>query len=158
MKTLTGLFTGIMLLVLSVPLAAAQSDEDVMALVKETRSAIEKNADDAFKRILNGEHPFKNRDNPSKYVFILDTSLNVVAHPIKPQTVGKNLKGKPDSKGKMFRDEILATALRSGSGWVDYHFLNPKTKEESHKKSYFELVMGSDRKQYIVGSGKYFNE
>lgn len=158
MKTLTGIFAGFMLLVVSVPYAAAQSDEEVITLVKETRSAIEKNADGTFKRILNGEHPFKNRDNPSKYVFILDTSLNVVAHPIKPHAVGKNLKGKPDSKGKMFRDEILAKALRSGSGWVDYHFLNPKTKQESHKKSYFELVMGNNRKQYIVGSGKYFND
>lgn len=157
MKTLTGLFAVFLLFLVNFPFAVAQSDEEVIALVKETRSAIEKNADDAFKRILNGEHPFKNRSNPSEYVFILDTGLNVVAHPIKPHTVGKNLKGKPDSKGKMFRDEILARALKHGSGWVDYHYLNPKTKQETHKKSYFELVMGSDRKQYIVGSGKYFS-
>jgi signal transduction histidine kinase len=79
----------------------------------------------------------------------------VVAHAIKPQNRGKNLKGKPDIKGKMFRDEILAKALSDGSGWVDYYFVNPKTKQEAQKTSYFELVNGSDGKNYIVGCGKY---
>ena len=58
----------------------------------------------------------------------------------------------------MFRDEILATALEDGSGWVDYHFKNPKTGEVAHKVSYFELVTGSDGREYIVGSGKYFED
>ena len=81
-----------------------------------------------------------------------------MAHPIKPQNVGKNLKGKPDIKGKMFRDEMREIALKQGSGWVDYYYLNPKLKKETHKKSYFELVKGSDGKSYIVGSGKYFDK
>lgn len=156
MKALTTIFAGFSFLAASVTFAA-QTDEEVIALVKETRSAIERNADDTFRRILKAEHPFKNRDNASLYVFILDTGLNVVAHPIKPHTVGKNLKGKPDSKGKMFRDEILAKALKNGNGWEDYYYLNPKTKIETHKKSYFELVRGSNGKEYIVGSGKYFD-
>ena len=148
-------FYSIFLLLLSVNVATAQTKEEVIALVKVTRLAIEKNAVYTFGRILNAEHPYKNRDNPSLYVFILDTDLNVVAHPIKPQNRGKNLKGKPDIKGKMFRDEILAKALSDGSGWVDYYYVNPKTKLEAKKISYFELANGSDGKNYIVGCGKY---
>ena len=91
-------------------------------------------------------------------MFIHDIDLNVAAHAIKPHIVGKNLKGKPDIKGKMFRDEIKKEALTNGKGWVDYYFVNPKNQKETHKESYFELVRGSDGKQYIVGSGKYFDK
>ena len=149
--------TTILLLALT-HLAFAQTTEEVTALVKETRSAIENNAADTFQRILQAESPFKSKDNPSLYVFILDTELNVVAHPIQPQRVGNNMKGKPDIKGKLFRDEMLAIALKDGKGWVDYYYLNPETRHEMHKQSYFELANGSDGKQYIVGSGRYHDE
>lgn len=58
----------------------------------------------------------------------------------------------------MFRDEMLEKALKEGSGWIDYYFSNPKSKLEAHKNAYFELARGSDGKNYIVGSGKYFDE
>ena len=138
--------------------AFAQTTEEVTGLVKETRTAIEQNAVETFQRILRAESPFKSKDNPSLYVFILDTELNVVAHPIQPQRVGNNMKGKPDIKGKLFRDEMLAIALKDGKGWVDYYYLNPETRHEMRKQSYFELANGSDGKQYIVGSGRYHDE
>lgn len=145
-------------LLLSAGLAMAQTSEEVTALVKQTRAAIENNALQTFARINRAEHPYKNKDNPSLYIFVFDTDLNVVAHAIKTAVIGKNVKGKPDVKGKMFRDEMLAKALSDGSGWVDYYFANPKTKQVAHKTTYFELAKGSDGKRYIVGSGKYFDE
>ena len=81
-----------------------------------------------------------------------------MAHAIKTKVIGKNVKGKPDVKGKKFRDEMLAKAQKDGSGWVDYYFMNPKTKQLAHKTAYFELARGSDGKDYIIGSGKYFDE
>lgn len=149
---------GLLLLVLSGGLAVAQTSEEVVALVKQTRAAIEKNALQTFARINRAEDPYKNAENPSLYVFVFDTDLNVVAHAIKTEVIGKNVKGKPDVKGKMFRDEMVAKALQDGSGWVDYYFSNPKTKQLAHKNAYFELANGSDGKSYIVGSGKYFDE
>ena len=149
---------GVVLLTVFAGFAAAQSTEEVMSLVKETKAAIEQDAAQTFAKINSAEHPYKNKDNPSLYVFVFDTDLNVVAHAIKAKVVGKNVKGKPDIKGKKFRDEMLAKALSDGSGWVDYYFLNPKTKQEAHKTAYFELANGSDGKGYIVGSGKYFEE
>lgn len=139
-------------------LAAAQTSEEVVALVKQTREAVEKNALQTFARINRAEHPYKNKDNPSLYVFVFDADLNVVAHAIKTEVIGKNVKGKPDIKGKKFRDEMLAKAIKDGSGWVDYYFMNPKTKAEAHKTAYFELASGSDGKSYIIGSGKYFED
>ncbi|MET0105675.1 MAG: cache domain-containing protein [Sedimenticola sp.] len=148
----------LILLAVSFTLSAAQTSEQVTSLVKQTRTAIEANALQTFARINRAEHPYMDAENPALYVFVFDTDLNVVAHAIKTKVIGKNVKGKPDIKGKKFRDEILAKALRDGSGWVDYYFANPKTKQEAHKTTYFELANGSDGKEYIVGSGKYYDD
>lgn len=157
MKHFTKLIAGLILITASINAYSAQTSEEVVALVKQAKAAIEKNAQQTFSRINKAEHPYKNKDNPSLYVFVFDTDLTVVAHAIKSKVVGKNVKGKPDIKGKKFRDEMLAIAMKDGSGWVDYYFLNPKTKKTEHKTAYIELANGSDGKGYIVGSGKYFN-
>lgn len=154
MKKLTHL-VGFLLLVLTANVAQAQTSEQVVGLVQQAKTAIEGNALQTFARINRAEHPYKDKDNPSLYIFVFDTDLNVVAHAIKTAVIGKNVKGKPDVKGKNFRDEMLAVALKDGSGWVDYYFDNPTTKETEHKTTYFELAKGSDGKSYIVGSGKY---
>jgi len=157
MKNLIKLITGLVFIATSINIATAQTNEEVMSLVKQTRMAAEKNALQTFARVNRAEHPYKNKDNPSLYIFIFDTDLNVVAHAIKTKVIGKNVKGKPDVKGKKFRDEMLEIALKDGKGWVDYYFANPKTKKVAHKKAYFELANGSDGKKYIIGSGKYFD-
>lgn len=158
MKQVLAIFYGLMLLAVSADCAAAQTAEEVTALVEQTSKAIEENALQTLARINRGEHPYKDKDNPSLYVFVFDTELTVNAHAIKTNVIGKNMKGKPDIKGKMFRDEFLAVARKDGSGWVDYYFLNPTTQKEEHKTSFIKLVKGSDGKEYIVGSGKYYDE
>ena len=157
MKKLFYLVVSVLLLVVSVAFVAAQTTEEVTALVEQTKKAFEKNAFQTLAKINIGEHPYKDLDNPSLYVFVLDTDLNLVAH-FKTPIVGRNQKGKPDAKGKMFRDEILAKALKDGSGWVDYYFENPKTKQLAHKNTFFKLVKGSNGVDYIICSGKYFEE
>ena len=158
MKKLLCLVVSVLLLVVSATYVAAITTEEAVALVEQTTKDIEKNALQTLARINRAEHPYKNKDNPSLYIFVLDTDLTVNGHPIKTKAIGKNMKGKPDIKGKMFRDEFLAVALKDGSGWVDYYFLNPKTQKEEHKTSFIKLVKGSDGKEYIVGCGKYFEE
>lgn len=158
MKKLIYIIASLLLLSISSNFAYAQTKEEVTTLVKQTKNDIENNALQTLARINRAEHPYKNKNNPALYVFVFDTNLTVVAHAIKTRVIGKNVKGKPDIKGKKFRDEILAKALKDGSGWVDYYFKNPKTKKVAHKISYFELANGSDGKKYIVGSGKYFDK
>lgn len=158
MKNLLKLITGVILVSASISTYAAQTNEEVIALVKQTKAAIGKNALQTLARINRAEHPYKNKDNSSLYIFVFDTDLTVVAHAIKTKVIGKNVKGKPDIKGKKFRDEMLVKARKDGNGWVDYFFLNPKSKKTEHKTAYIELAKGSDGKEYIVGSGKYFNK
>ena len=148
----------IAVLTLFITPASAQTKEQVIALVKQTKADIEKDADATLKKISAGIPPYKNKNNPSLYIFVMDTNLTVAAHAIMPQNVGKNMKGKPDIKGKLFRDDMLKIALEKGHGWVDYYFRNPKTKQVAHKEGYIELANGSNGKKYIVGSGKYFEQ
>lgn len=155
MKTFFKYTATLMLAMAALGAQAQQTDEQVIGLVEQTVEAIGKNALQTFARINRAEHPYKNKDNPSLYIFAFDTDLTVVAHAIKTKVIGKNVKGKPDVKGKKFRDEMLVLVKNDGSGWVDYYFLNPKSKQTEHKKAYVQLAKGSDGKEYIVGSGKY---
>jgi polar amino acid transport system substrate-binding protein len=158
MKNAIAIFCGILLLAMLATFVGAITSDEVTALVEQTTKAIEENAQETFSKITGGEHPYKDKDNPALYVFVFDTDLNVVAHGAKAKAVGKNMKGKSDVKGKMYPDEFLTVARSDGSGWVDYYFDNPKTKQVEHKTSFIKLVKGSDGKEYIVGSGKYFDE
>jgi len=72
------------------------------------------------------------------YVFAYDLNGVMVAHPVNPELVGKNLLNEPDSKGKLFRKKIVELAKAMGAGWVDYTYLNPVTKKEEHKTTYFQ--------------------
>jgi signal transduction histidine kinase len=157
MKKLFYLVMSVLLLVVSVAFVAAQTSEEVTALVEQTSEDISKNLYQTLAKINMGEHPYKNLDNPSLYAFVLDTDLNLIAH-FKTAIVGRNMKGKPDVKGKLYRDEFLAVAQKDGSGWVDYYFENPKTKKIEHKTTFVKLAKGSDGRDYLVCSGRYYDE
>jgi len=158
MKRLLYGVVALFLLGLAAEFSSAQTDDEVTTLVRQTKKAVEDNALQTFARINRAEHPYQNKDNPSLYVFVMDTDLTSIAHPVRTQSIGTSLKDKPDAKGKLFREEILAIAQKDGGGWIDYYFADPKTKELTHKISYFELARGSDGKDYIIGSGKYFGD
>ena len=70
------------------------------------------------------------------YVFAYDLKGVMVANPKAPKLVGKNLYNEPDSKGKLFRKEIVDLANSRGSGWVDYTYMNPATRQEENKITY----------------------
>src|SRR4030042_5526132 len=74
------------------------------------------------------------------YVFVYDLKGTVIAHPYRPSLIGKNVLNEPDSQGKLFRKEIVEKAKAKGEGWVDYKYLNPTTKKEKSKTTYFKKV------------------
>lgn len=73
-------------------------------------------------------------------VFAYDMTGTMLAHPINPKLVGKNLLEVPDNDGKLFRKEIIEKAKTKGSGWVDYTYLNPDTKKVEAKTTYLLKV------------------
>ncbi|MCX5915211.1 MAG: cache domain-containing protein [Deltaproteobacteria bacterium] len=72
------------------------------------------------------------------YVFAYDLNAVMMAHPVNPKLIGKDLVNEPDSKGKLFRKEIVELAKTKGSGLVDYTYLNPVTKQEESKTTYIQ--------------------
>jgi polar amino acid transport system substrate-binding protein len=142
---------------LSPVLAADEKDitePQAIAKVQEAVKAIKKDAEGTFAKISAGEAPYKDKENPALYVFVYDTAVNMIAHPNK-DLQGKNFKGKPDVRGKKFRDEIVSLGVSKGKGWTDYHYQKPGETGIFEKTTYCEKVKGSDGKLYIVACGKY---
>ncbi len=134
--------------------AGTVTDEDVKGLVELTATEMAKDAAGVLSKISLGEHPYKNSDDPAFYVFVYDIAVNMVAHP-KTELIGRSYKGKPDVRGKKFRDEIVEGALSSGSGWVDYSYQKPGENGIHAKTTYFKLAKGSDSREYVICCGKY---
>lgn len=130
------------------------TSEEVIAIVDMAVEAMKKDAPGTIEKINASADPFINKDNPALYVFVYDKEVNMIAHPNKG-LVGKNFKGKPDVKGKKFRDEIVDGAIANGKGWVDYAYQKPGATGIFDKTAYYQMVTASDGKEYVVISGKY---
>jgi polar amino acid transport system substrate-binding protein len=131
------------------------TDEAVMGLVETTAAAIERNAPDTIRRINAGEAPYRDPENPGLYVFVYDTDATVVAHAANILVVGSRNRGETDVIGNRFHDEIIAGALKNGTGWVEYVYMHPVQPNLYYKTTYYQLTRGSDGKLYIVCSGTY---
>jgi PAS domain S-box-containing protein len=73
------------------------------------------------------------------YAFAYDHGMTMLAHPVRPELVGKSLLDEKDwAGGKPFRREIRDVALAKGSGWVDYEYRNPTGGAIELKTTYAE--------------------
>jgi hypothetical protein len=67
--------------------------------------------------------------------------MTMLAHPVKPDLIGRNLIDRPDRPGgKLFRQEMQQVAMSRGSGWVDYEYENPVNGKLMAKTTYVERV------------------
>ncbi|MCX7983772.1 MAG: cache domain-containing protein [Bacteroidetes bacterium] len=83
------------------------------------------------------------------YIFVYDLNGNCLAHGANPKMIGKNLLELKDADGKAFVKERIEIAKSKGSGWQDYKFTNPVSKEIEKKTAYIERV------DDIIGCGAY---
>jgi cytochrome c len=95
-------------------------------------------------------HPRGQFVKDQRYVFVLDLNGIMLAHGINEKYAGKNFLALKDSDGKEFIREIVETAKTKGSGWVDYKWYHPVTKEQRPKTVYFEKI-----DDIIICSGVY---
>jgi hypothetical protein len=131
------------------------SDQMVLDLVNTTCANIELDQNTTIKKINNAEVPYIDPDVSSLYSFVYDTTATMIAHPTNASLVGVSLKGKADVTGKKFRDEIIASALENGGGWVDYVYTKPDQGGLYQKTTYFKLCTGSKGDYFVVCAGKY---
>ena len=119
-------------------LSYAADRDDAKALVKRAAAYVKyQGKEKALAEISTSKGMF---DKGELYVFAYDLDGVMLAHPKNPALIGQNLIAVPDAEGKLFRKEIVEKAKSKGSGWVDYIYLNPETKRQEHKSTYFQKV------------------
>jgi len=84
------------------------------------------------------------------YIFVLNLKGTMIAHGANEKYVGQNFMDVKDSSGRKFIHEIIKSARAKGSGWVEYEWQNPVTKDDLPKHVYFEKV-----DDLIICSGVY---
>ena len=127
----------VVFMVVSFGLAFAGSEAD------EAKAMVEKAA--AYYQANGKEKALKEFNTPNNqfvkgelYVFAYDMSGTIIAHPINQKLVGMNVLNTPDVDGKLFRKEIIELAKKSGTGWVDYKYKNPKSGKIEQKTTYLK--------------------
>jgi cytochrome c len=84
------------------------------------------------------------------YLFVLNSKGTMLAHGVNERFVREDFRDLKDSDGKNFINEMLDTANTQGSGWVEYKWFNPVSKEVRPMTVYFEKV-----DDLIICSGVY---
>jgi cytochrome c len=88
-----------------------------------------------------------------RYVFALNLSGTMLAHPVEPELAGRNLMDLKDSEGKTFIRRIVDTAKTRGYGFMDYMWHSPGSDREFYKTVFFERVDGA-----VLCSGFYTSQ
>ena len=135
-------------LTLLAPAAQAAGPEDAIAMVDKGLAYIKKNGTEALVKEINNKNPeFIKGD---LYLYVRSIEGPILAHPINPKLLGKNMLELPDANGKLYRKDIVELAKTKGKGWVDYLYNNPVSKEIEKKTTY--LVRSGD---VILEAGIY---
>jgi signal transduction histidine kinase len=113
---------------------AEDNPADAVAMVDKGLAYLQKNGKDALVQKINNKSP--EFINGSIYLYLRGLDGIVIAHPINPKLLGKNMLDLPDADGKYYRKEIIALAKSKGKGWVDYRYNNPVSKQIENKTTY----------------------
>jgi len=90
---------------------------------------------------VSGITAFNSKDGPwvwkDSYVFVFDCRLDrMVAHPLRPDLVGRPIMQVTDNNGKYIFNEMCKAASRPRGGWVEYVWTKPGAGRTSRKLSY----------------------
>ena len=105
--------------------------QKALAFYKKAGKAI------AMAEFTNPKGPFIEED---MYVFVLNLKGTMLAHGVNEKYIGQDFIDVKDSDGRSFIREIVEVGNTKGSGFVDYKWYNPVTKEDLVKHVYFEKV------------------
>lgn len=119
--------------------SAEPTEKDAIAMVERSAAVMKSQGkDELIKKINAKDAEFV---KGALYVYMRDLKTGVLlAHPINPSIIGKDLVDVPDTNGKPYRREILALANKAGKGWVDYTYKNPTTGKVEPKTTYIMRV------------------
>jgi signal transduction histidine kinase len=134
-------------------LAESATKDECIAKTKEAAKMVnEKGLDAAIAEINKKDGKFVWKDS---YVFLADFDGMMLAHPMSPALVGKNVndmkdKAEDPAKSKYLFKEFAETAKTKGEGWVGYMWANPGDPKPRKKISHIFRVPG---KNVYAGAG-----
>ncbi len=91
---------------------------------------------------------------PDGYLYAYDYDVTMRLHP-DPKRLGQNFKGKPDSQGFMYRDELVKIG-RNGGGTAD--FLGPKPGEQGDDFRKSSYALAFEPWQLVLVTGVYVDD
>jgi len=119
--------------------ASEPTEKDAIAMVEKGAAFIKQHGKEKFIEKVSAKDP--EFIQGALYVDIRDLQSGIVlAHPVNPTIVGKDLTDVPDASGKKYRREIIELAAKKGKGWVDYMYKNPTTGKIEPKTTYIQRV------------------
>ncbi|HEY8100626.1 MAG TPA: cache domain-containing protein [Burkholderiaceae bacterium] len=125
------------------------SADEAVAFVKKAVTYLKKHGKEKayadFADLHNKQ--FHDRD---LYIFVYDLKGICVAHGNNPKMVGKDLSQMKDANGKTIIQDFIELVNTKGSGWVEYSWPNPVTKNVEAKSSYIVKV-----DDILLGAGIY---
>ncbi|UQV46809.1 cache domain-containing protein [Janthinobacterium lividum] len=137
------LFTGSLLCLAfvggSVNAAVEATEKDAIAMAERGAAFMKAHGKEEMMKKITAKDP--DFVQGSLYVDMRDIKTGIVlAHPINPSIVGKDLTDVPDANGKKYRREIIELAQKQGKGWVDYQYKNPTSGKIEPKTTYILRV------------------
>ena len=122
------------------------------AMVARALEYMDKHGTAALLEKVNAAAPEFNQDQ--FYVFVLDDTGTIVAHPIDSSWVGVTDETGRDADGNAFLARMATAAAENpGGSWFDYRWPHPITKEVGTKSSWIMM-----RDNHVVGVGLYREE
>jgi signal transduction histidine kinase len=88
----------------------------------------------------------------TNYVWVQDSQVKMVIHPIKGRLNGQDISTNKDKKGKLLFVEFdkMAKSNKDG-GWVEYYWVKPGDESSTPKISFVKMCGGN--LNWIAGSG-----
>ena len=120
-------------------LSAQEQQAKAKALVKEAIALAQSGGKAALLKETNtatGRFHVKSGDD--LYLLVYDMTGTCVGNGFQAQMIGVNRITYKDPNGVLVVQEFINIAKGKGSGWVDYHYANPKTGKQDAKTTYVE--------------------
>ncbi len=135
--------------------SATEKDKPTPQLIvdKVTKAAelIAKEGDAAFPKLKGKDSEFL---FGGTYIWVHNLDGVMLAHPVKYKMEGKNQMNLKSADGKLIFADMNQLVEQKGSGWYQYDWPKPGSKDPAKKVSYVKLVK-KDGKSYVLGCGVY---
>jgi signal transduction histidine kinase len=141
----------LMIPAIAFPARAADEKIPPQLIVETVKAAVElinQKGEEAFPELSRQDSKYYKGD---LYVFTYNMDGVIIQHAM-PHMVGTNMMNVKDQKGVCMGCDFVRIAKEEGSGWSEYHWPKPTTKELAVKVAYIMKVPG---KEMFVGAGAY---